>query len=265
LVPKVRVGRKAITNIQRRLDEAIRHRPTQESIPVRLVRASAVIRGWSNYFKIVHNFSQVANGLDHKAFWIAVKAICRKADISTAKCLSRHRFKNTIGVHEACTLARFADTAASHHYAAPKPYQPGRNIPTWKTTSGKRLTSTTSTAGLVAETSSGRLWSATAFIAVVARSWFHPRPRARIILSLSTALPTSTWQTAWITSRRSVYDATSSRQRGKHALRIIWKARMLGNLHVRFGVGAGVKLHGLHHRAWRWPWPTVLSVSMGRR
>ena len=22
---------------------------------------------------------------------------------------------------------------------------------------------------------------------------------------------------------------------------------MLGNLHVRFGVGAGVKLHGLHH------------------
>ncbi len=85
LVPKVRVGRKAITNIQTRLGEALRYRPMQESISVRLVRASAVIRGWSNYFKIAHNFSQVAHGLDHKAFWIAVKAICRKEDISTAQ------------------------------------------------------------------------------------------------------------------------------------------------------------------------------------
>ena len=117
LVPKVRVGRKAITNIQRRLDEAIRYRPTQESISVRLVRGSTVIRGWSNYFKIAHNFSQVANGLDHKAFWIAVKAICRKDDISAAKCLRKHRFGNTIGVHEACTLACFADTAPTHYYA----------------------------------------------------------------------------------------------------------------------------------------------------
>ena len=125
LVPKVRVGRKAITKIQRRLDEAIRYRPMQESISVRLVRGSAVIRGWSNYYKIAHNFSQVANGLDHKAFWIAVKAICRKADMSTAKCLRRHRFGNTIGVHEDCTLACFADTVPSHYYAAPEPYQPG--------------------------------------------------------------------------------------------------------------------------------------------
>ena len=28
-----------------------------------------------------------------------------------------------IGVHEACTLARFADTAASHYHAAPEPYR----------------------------------------------------------------------------------------------------------------------------------------------
>jgi RNA-directed DNA polymerase len=124
-VPKVRVGRKAITNIQRRLEEAIRRRPTQESISVRLVRGSAVIRGWSNYYKIAHNFSQVANGLDHKAFWIAVKAICRKADISTAKCLRRHLFGRTLGVHEDCTLARFADTEPSHYYTSPEPYQPG--------------------------------------------------------------------------------------------------------------------------------------------
>ena len=25
------------------------------------------------------------------------------------------------------------------------------------------------------------------------------------------------------------------------------ESRMLGNLHVRFGVGAGAKFHGLHH------------------
>lgn len=125
VVPKVRVGRKAITNIQRRFGEAIQHRPAQESISVRLVRGSAVIRGWSNYFKIAHNFSQVANGLDHKAFWTTVKTICRKTDLSTAKCLRRHRFGNTIGVHETCTLARFADTGASHYHTAPEPYQPG--------------------------------------------------------------------------------------------------------------------------------------------
>jgi RNA-directed DNA polymerase len=124
LVPKIRIGRKAITNIQRRLAEALRYRPTQEGISVRLDRASAVIRGWSNYFKIAHNFSQVAHGLDHRAFWTAVNAICRKAGISAAKCLRRHRFGNTIGVHEACTLACFADTVPVHYYASPEPYRP---------------------------------------------------------------------------------------------------------------------------------------------
>ena len=43
-VPKIKVGRKAIANIQARLSEALRYRPTQESISVRLVRSSAVIR-----------------------------------------------------------------------------------------------------------------------------------------------------------------------------------------------------------------------------
>ena len=126
-VPKVKVGRKAIANIQRRLGEALRYRPMQESISVRLVRASAVIRGWSNYFKAAHNFSKVANTLDHRAFWIAAKAICRKEDISTAQCFRRYRLGNRIGVHEACRLARFQDTAASYYYSSPEPYQPGGN------------------------------------------------------------------------------------------------------------------------------------------
>ena len=81
LSPKVRVGRKAIANIQQRLGEVLRHRPMQESISVRLECASAVIRGWSNYFKAAHDFSKVAHGLDHRAFSIEVKAISRKEDI----------------------------------------------------------------------------------------------------------------------------------------------------------------------------------------
>ena len=127
IVPKIKVGRKALTNIQTRLSETLRYRPMQESISVRLALGSAVIRGWSNYFKIAHNFSQVAHGLDYKAFWIMVKTICRKQDISTAQCLRKHRFGNTIGVHEACTLTRFQETAASYYGSSPEPYQPGCN------------------------------------------------------------------------------------------------------------------------------------------
>jgi group II intron reverse transcriptase/maturase len=125
LVPKIRVGRKALTHLQTRLGEALRYRPMQESISVRLSRGSAVIRGWSNYFKIAHNFSKVAHGLDYNAFWIMVKAICRKQDISTARCLRRYLIGNTIGVHEGCTLARFQDTAATYYFSSPEPYEPG--------------------------------------------------------------------------------------------------------------------------------------------
>src|SRR5208283_5473022 len=72
-------------------------------------------------------FIKVARGLDNSAFWIAVKAICRKFDISTAKCLRRYYFGNTIGVHEDHTLARFADTEPLHYLTSPEPYQPGSN------------------------------------------------------------------------------------------------------------------------------------------
>ncbi len=129
LVPKLRVGRKAITNIRSRLGEVLRYRPTQESISVRLESAAAVIRGWSNYFKIAHNFSQVAHGLDHKAFWIAVRAICRKEDISTARCLRKYRLQNTLAVHEDCALVRFQDTASTFYCPSPKPYRPGCDQP----------------------------------------------------------------------------------------------------------------------------------------
>jgi len=129
VVPKVKVGRKAITNIQTRLGEVLCHRPSQESVSVRLEHASAVIRGWANYFKVAHNYSKVAHGLDHKAYWMAVKAICRKEDISPAKCLRKYALGNTLGVHEHCALARFQDTAWSYFPTTPDPYQPGSHQP----------------------------------------------------------------------------------------------------------------------------------------
>ena len=136
IVPKIRVGRKAVTNIRNRLDEALLWRPMQESISVRLVRASAVIRGWANYFKIAHNFSQVAHGLDHEAYWIAVKAICRKEDLTTAQCLRRYGVRNTIGIHDHCSLAQFNDTASTYHASAPEPYRPGPVQSYWEDDDG---------------------------------------------------------------------------------------------------------------------------------
>ena len=124
LVPKIKVGRKALTNIQLRLGETIRYRPMQESLLSRLARVSSVIRGWSNYFKHAHDFLKVGHRLDHQAFWLAVKTICRKQDISTAKCLRKYMRQNTIQVTDGCKLARFCDTSLVFDYRAPEPYQP---------------------------------------------------------------------------------------------------------------------------------------------
>lgn len=84
-----------------------------------------MIRGWSNYFRIAHNFSQAANTLDHQAFWIATKALCRKFDLTTAKCLHRYRFGSVIGIDESCTLMRAQDVKMVSRLLPPEPYQPG--------------------------------------------------------------------------------------------------------------------------------------------
>ena len=238
VVPKVKVGRKAIANVQRHLGEALQHRPTQESIPIRLARASAIIRGWSNYFKIAHNFSKVARGLDHQAFWAVVKAICRKEDISTAQCFRRHYFKPAIGVHKECLLARFQDTEATYHVASPAPYQPGCHQPYLEDDEWEAAF-LLDRDGQAAETSSGRLWSATAFIAVVAESWFPPRLRTRTISNLSIALPTSRWQATWTTSRPCVDGAMIAKRRGTNESRIIWKAGCLETCTSGLGLGPG--------------------------
>lgn len=127
-VPKIRIGNKAITSVVRRLDEAVHDRPSQESITLRMERASAIIRGWSNYFCIAHNFSRVAGKVDNDAFWLMVKAICRKEDKSTAQCLRRYYRQGRLQVHEACQLVRFRDTRMSLDYRGPEPYTPGTGI-----------------------------------------------------------------------------------------------------------------------------------------
>ena len=125
LVPQIKVPRKATTRIIQRLKEVMPYRPLQESGATRIVRGSVVIRGWSNYFRIAHNFSQAANTLDHQAFWIATKALCRKFDLTTAKCLHRYRFGSVIGIDESCTLMRAQDVKMVSRLLPPEPYQPG--------------------------------------------------------------------------------------------------------------------------------------------
>ena len=127
-VPKIRVPQEAITNAQRRLAQAMRYRPQQESVAIRIVRGSKVVRGWAHYYKIAHNFSNVASALDNHAYWTAAKAICRKNDLTTGQCLRKHAFGNTIGVAKTCILAKFSDIKMSLDYRGPVPYIPGTDI-----------------------------------------------------------------------------------------------------------------------------------------
>lgn len=128
LVPKINVGQKAIANITRRLDDTIRQRPAQESIAARLGRANAVIQGWSNYFNIAHDFCDVAGRLDHIAHWTMVKAICRKFDIPTGRCMKKFYFNGRIGVSPEERITWFSDTKMSTNFRSPLVYEPGEGI-----------------------------------------------------------------------------------------------------------------------------------------
>jgi RNA-directed DNA polymerase len=128
LVPKIRIRQRAIADIRLRLNEVTRYRPSQESIDARVQNTSAVIRGWSNYFKIAHNFSAVAGKLDDITHWAMVKAISRKNDKSTQQVHRKFYFNGRIGVSSGRTLARFSDTKMSIDFRLPLKYEPGKGI-----------------------------------------------------------------------------------------------------------------------------------------
>lgn len=128
LVPKIKVGQKALRNVKLRLKEAMRYRPHQESVALRLQRGSAVVRGWSEYFRIAHNFMHLTGKLDNEAFWTAVKAICRKLDISTAKAMQRFYRTGRIQVDGHCQLEKFSGFSLKLDYRGPEPYSPAKSL-----------------------------------------------------------------------------------------------------------------------------------------
>ncbi len=127
-VPKILLGKKAIPNLKERLEDALRRRPHQESVALRVQRASAVVRGWSEYYRIAHDFPRRASTLDHHAFWIAVKAICRKLDITTAQAVKRYGTRGRIRVGESCELHRFSGIPMKLDYRGPEAYEPGKSV-----------------------------------------------------------------------------------------------------------------------------------------
>ncbi|MGD8453639.1 MAG: group II intron reverse transcriptase/maturase [Phycisphaerae bacterium] len=125
-VPKIKVGLKALANVKQRLHDALRNRPHQESVALRLQRGSAVVRGWSEYFRIAHNFTDLAGTLDHHALWIALKGICRKFDIPTGTAMKRYYRRGGLQVDDLCRLETFSGFSMKLDYRGPEPYMPGQ-------------------------------------------------------------------------------------------------------------------------------------------
>ncbi|KAA1261577.1 hypothetical protein LF1_41270 [Rubripirellula obstinata] len=71
-----------------------------------LIRGSAVVTGWANYYRIAHGFKRAANALDFHAYWIGVKALCRRYDVSTAQCIRKHGQGDNLNVGGSYTLKR---------------------------------------------------------------------------------------------------------------------------------------------------------------
>jgi len=124
-VPKVRVPRKAVTNIVHRLNEVMRWQPTQKSGATRLVEGSAVVVGWAHYYRIAHDFARAANLVDYHAFWIGVRALCRRYNITTAQCIRRYQRGDGLSIGDSYRLKRAQAVSTSWKQESPAPYRPG--------------------------------------------------------------------------------------------------------------------------------------------
>ena len=127
-IPKIKVTDKAVQNARQLVIEKLRNKPMQVGIDTRIYETNAAIRGWSNYYKIAHDHYAHANRLDHHTFWVAIKMICRKYDITTAKCFRKFYRGGTIDVQGKCKLIRFTDTEMSLDYRGPEPYEPSKAV-----------------------------------------------------------------------------------------------------------------------------------------
>jgi hypothetical protein len=103
----------------------VRYRPIQESVALRIQRASYLIRGWRNYFGVAHDIKRVASNLDYHAFWESVKGACRKHDLTTAKCLKRYCRNSRFVAAEGNVLERIMDAELKFKIPGPEEYVPG--------------------------------------------------------------------------------------------------------------------------------------------
>ena len=124
LIVKTKIGQKAIPALKAKLDREIRYVAQQVSISARIYRANLVLRGWAEYFRLGHDYPKVARAMDNYAFWSMVKAICRKSDIPTGKCLKQHYLKGTIHYQRMEFLGKLSGKSVLLNVPSPAPYVP---------------------------------------------------------------------------------------------------------------------------------------------
>jgi RNA-directed DNA polymerase len=125
IVPKIRIGQKGIQNFKRGIYDAARNVAQHVSIAARIYRTSQVVRGWGEYFRIAHNYSDKAGDLDYFVHKVMLKMICRKMDIHTAKCYREYHANGTFHYRNEEILARLSHKTMKLDYRNPIPYEPG--------------------------------------------------------------------------------------------------------------------------------------------
>ena len=128
VVPKIKVGRKAITNIQTRLGEALRYRPMQESISVRLVR------GFGSHSWLVE-LLQDCPQLLASCSWAGPQGFLDRgeSDMSEARHIDGQVPPQVPSSGTPLVFTKTVPWPASrirrpaYYYASPEPYQPGCN------------------------------------------------------------------------------------------------------------------------------------------
>jgi hypothetical protein len=65
------------------------------------------------------------NTVDYHAFWIGVKALCRRYDISAAQCIRKYGRGDNLSIGDSYMLKRAQDVRMSWKQTSPTPYEPG--------------------------------------------------------------------------------------------------------------------------------------------